>query len=85
MHLVAQGVGPAAVAVDRARDVHAEGEPAVDVSAETPKRDEEHPAMETPWPSRAGGAVTLAESLLAGHPVSGTGGERCQVMVHAAG
>jgi hypothetical protein len=29
-------------------------------------------------PSRADGAVRLAESLLAGHPVKGNGGERFQ-------
>ena len=39
-------------------------------------------SAETRWPSRADGAVRLAESFLAGHPVTGTGGERFQVMVH---
>jgi hypothetical protein len=39
-------------------------------------------SAETPWPSRADGAVALAESFLAGHPVSGTGGDRFQVIVH---
>jgi hypothetical protein len=34
------------------------------------------------WPSRADGAVRLAESFLAGHPAKGSGGERFQVMVH---
>ena len=34
------------------------------------------------WPTRAAGAVAMAESFLAGHPVSGTGGERFQVVVH---
>jgi hypothetical protein len=53
-------------AVDRAREVEAEA----DVSAETS------------WPTQADGAVALAESYLAGHPVTGTGGERFQVMVH---
>jgi len=37
---------------------------------------------ETPWPSQADGMVGLAESFLAGNPVSGNGGERFQVMVH---
>jgi len=37
---------------------------------------------ETGWPSRADGAVRVAESYLAGHPASGTGGDRFQVMVH---
>ncbi len=39
-------------------------------------------SAEARWPSRADGAVTIAESFLAGHPVTGTGGERFQVMVH---
>ena len=39
-------------------------------------------SAETSWPSRADGAVKLAESFLAGNPVRGTGGERFQVMVH---
>jgi hypothetical protein len=34
------------------------------------------------WPSRADGAVRVAESYLSGHPVTGNGGERFQVMVH---
>jgi len=66
-------------AVERAREVRAEkaaGQPpaesvgAAGVSAEAS------------WPSRADGAVTMAESFLAGHAVSGNGGERFQVMVH---
>jgi hypothetical protein len=56
-------------AVDRAREVRAE-QAAQDVSAETS------------WPSRADGMVKLAESFLADHHVSGSGGERFQVMVH---
>jgi hypothetical protein len=39
-------------------------------------------SAETSWPTRADGVVKLAESFLAGNPVSGTGGERFQVMVH---
>lgn len=39
-------------------------------------------SAETCWPSRADGAVRIAESFLAGNPVTGTGGERFQVMVH---
>ncbi|MGO9310145.1 MAG: DUF222 domain-containing protein [Spirochaetia bacterium] len=39
-------------------------------------------SAETSWPSRADGVVKLAESFLAGNPVTGTGGERFQVMVH---
>jgi hypothetical protein len=58
-------------AVDRAREVRAEQQrPAAGVSAEAP------------WPTRAEGAVTIAESFLAGHAVTGNGGERFQVMVH---
>jgi len=34
------------------------------------------------WPSRADGAVALAESFLAGNVAKGNGGERYQVMVH---
>ncbi len=78
-------------AVDRAREVHAEQrstEPAADLSAETRKRDSGHAdlsaeALDKPtWPSRADGMVTLAEAFLAGHAVTGTGGDRFQVMVH---
>ena len=72
-------------AIDRAREVHAEPgptEPVVDASAETPAPDPVDVSSETPWPSRADGAVALAESFLAGHPVSGTGGDRFQVVVH---
>ena len=57
-------------AVDRAREVRAGQAEATGVSAEAR------------WPSRADGAVKLAESFLAGHPVTGTGGDRFQVMVH---
>jgi hypothetical protein len=67
-------------AIERAREEPAE--PAGDaapgelgaahgVSGETPR-----------WPSRADGALRLAESYLSGHPVTGNGGERFQVMVH---
>lgn len=34
------------------------------------------------WPSRADGAVALAESFLVGSTMKGNGGERYQVMVH---
>ena len=58
-------------AVERAREVPAEqAAEAAGVPAEAG------------WPSRADGAVRLAESFLAGHPVKGTGGERFQVVVH---
>jgi hypothetical protein len=61
-------------ALDRAREVKHEGED-VDASAET------HEEGST-WPSRADGAVTLAESYLASNAATGNGGERFQVMVH---
>jgi hypothetical protein len=71
-------------AINRAREVHPEHEvDKVDASAETQTDDgTDDAAAESGWPSRADGAVTLAESFLAGHPASGNGGERFQVMVH---
>jgi hypothetical protein len=77
-------------AVERAREVHAEQVHAqVDAQEAEPPKPEAPGAAETAgvsaetsWPSRADGAVKLAESFLAGNPVSGTGGERFQVMVH---
>jgi Domain of unknown function (DUF222) len=63
-------------AVERAREVQAQetrAQKAVKASG---------PSAEPPWPSRADGAVAVAESFLAGNPVKGTGGERFQVMVH---
>ena len=76
-------------AIDHAREVHAKPgspEPAPEEGAtpaphEPPGSSEDVPA-ETSWPSRADGAVALAESFLAGNPVSGTGGDRFQVVVH---
>ncbi len=73
-------------AVDRAREVHAEQATPADSTLPAPP--DHQPAegggvsAETCWPSRADGAVTIAESFLAGHPVTGNGGERFQVMVH---
>jgi hypothetical protein len=71
-------------AIERAREVRedpgAPGAPAAEVSSE-PARSAGVSA-ETCWPTRADGAVQLAESFLAGNPVTGTGGERFQVMVH---
>ena len=69
-------------AVDRAREVHAEAEKGEKDPADTSERDPHHLPDEARWPSRADGAIALAESFLAGHPVTGTGGERYQVMVH---
>ncbi len=80
-------------AVQRAREVRAE---AAEAAEEPPKEAAVEPSVEaagvsaeaygnrssTCWPSAADGAVKLAESFLAGHPVSGTGGERFQVVVH---
>ena len=65
-------------------------EPAAEAAAPEPTVEPAPPApapavpvsAETPWPSRADGAVAMAESFLAAHPVSGTGGERFQVVVH---
>ena len=69
-------------AIERAREVSRAAEPpapeATGVAGEVAKA----AAGETPWPTRADGAVKLAESFLAAHPVTGTGGERFQVMVH---
>jgi hypothetical protein len=74
-------------AIDRAREVHAEQQatepaPPEPAPAESPAEPPADVSAETPWPSRADGAVALAESFLAGHPVSGTGGDRFQVIVH---
>ena len=64
-------------AIERAREVRAE-------QVEPPKEKAQGAGVsaETSWPSRADGAVKLAESFLAGSPVAGTGGERFQVVVH---
>ena len=77
-------------AIERAREVHARraqpleteapGAPAAQGEAEAVEA--AGVSAETCWPSRADGAVKLAESFLAGNPVTGTGGERFQVMVH---
>jgi hypothetical protein len=77
-------------AIDRAREVHAEqakqAESPDSVDGERPPTQQPteiaDASAETSWPSRADDAVKLAESFLAGNPVSGTGGERFQVMVH---
>lgn len=71
-------------AIERARQPDRETAPGdVDVSAETRAGSEDDDdSADAAWPSRADGAVTLAESFLAGHPATGNGGERFQVMVH---
>jgi hypothetical protein len=76
-------------AVDRAREVRAEqAAPSACAPASPPDRppleggDAGDVSAETRWPSRADGMVKLAESFLADHHVSGSGGERFQVMVH---
>jgi hypothetical protein len=83
-------------AIERAREVHArQTEPLETEAPEVPAMPAAPAAQgeaeaaeaadvsaETCWPSRADGAVKLAESFLAGNPVTGTGGERFQVMVH---
>jgi hypothetical protein len=80
-------------AVERAREVHAQeaqplkpGAPGASGAPAAQGKEEAAEAAgvsaETCWPSRADGAVRLAESFLAGNPVRGSGGERFQVMVH---
>ena len=72
-------------AIDRAREVHAEAAPEAAAPPEPsapPRRPPRDPSAERSWPSRADGAVALAESFLAGHMGSGTGGDRFQVVVH---
>ncbi len=74
-------------AIERARETPAEQSEKApeEPAAEAPEQaatEAVAPSAETSWPSPADGAVRLAESFLAGHPVSGTGGERFQVMVH---
>jgi hypothetical protein len=77
-------------AVERAREVHAQQAEPLETEAPGAPAAEGEPepaeaagvSAETCWPSRADGAVKLAESFLAGNPVTGTGGERFQVMVH---
>jgi len=63
-------------AVDRARELRAAQ------ADRAPREGDGDVSAETPWPSRADGMVRLAESFLAGPPVSASGGERFQVMVH---
>jgi hypothetical protein len=80
-------------AIERAREVHAQqaeplkpkapgapGAPAAQGKSEATEA--AGASAETCWPSQADGAVKVAESFLAGNPVTGTGGERFQVTVH---
>jgi len=70
-------------AVDRAREVHAEQRELPQPRPQTqPPMESNDASAEARWPSRADGVVKLAESFLAGNPVTGNGGERFQVMVH---
>jgi hypothetical protein len=77
-------------AIERAREVHARRAEPLETEApgglaaqgEAEAAEAAGVSAETCWPSRADGAVKLAESFLAGNPVTGTGGERFQVMVH---
>jgi hypothetical protein len=74
-------------AVERAREVQAQemrAQQAAPLKQEAPAEAAETAGLsaETSRPSRADGAVKVAESFLAGNPVRGTGGERFQVMVH---
>jgi hypothetical protein len=72
-------------AVERAREVPAEPvkqvEPLHEAASEA-AAEAAGASAEAVWPSRADGAVRIAESFLAGHPAKGTGGERFQVMIH---
>ena len=67
-----------AVQAESAGEPAVEGAPAEAVAAAAAPAPAEAPC----WPSRADGALRLAESYLAGHLASGSGGERFQVMVH---
>ena len=71
-------------AIERAREVRArQTEPLETEAPSAPAvAAEGGVSAETSWPSRADGAVKIAESFLAGNAVTGTGGERFQVMVH---
>jgi hypothetical protein len=72
-------------ALDRAREVHHEGEartPGVSAETRTCENEHESASAETGWPSLADGVVTVAESFLTSHSVSRNGGERFQVIVH---
>ena len=72
-------------AIERARESDRDTAPGNgDVSAESrPCASEgDDDSKDAAWPSRADGAVTMAEAFLAGHPATGNGGERFQVMVH---
>lgn len=68
-------------ALDRAREVeHSEQQP--DASAERSEDLSDDSSDASHRPSRADGAVALAESYLAGNAASGNGGERFQVTIH---
>ena len=79
-------------AIERAREVNARQPEPIETEAAAPgapgaqgeakAAEATGVSAETCWPSRADGAVKLAESFLAGNPVTGTGGERFQVIVH---
>ncbi|HUJ74170.1 MAG TPA: DUF222 domain-containing protein, partial [bacterium] len=71
-------------AVERAREVRArEAEPhSQEPEPPRPEAETTSVSAERGWPSRADGAVRVAESFLADHQVRGTGGERFQVVVH---
>jgi hypothetical protein len=74
-------------ALDRAQEVEHEAtreEGGGDASAESSKREGHHDGCpgQPSLPSRADAVVALAETYLAGHAVTGNGGERFQVIVH---
>jgi hypothetical protein len=76
-------------AIERAQEAPAEAPEPGEAAVDAPREEPTAAAAGVPagaesgrWPSRADGAVRLAESYLSGHPVTGNGGERFQVMVH---
>lgn len=80
-------------AIDRAREVRAKAasreaasadtvQPAVQPASPAPAAAPAAVSADARWPTRADGVIEMAESFLAGHPVSGTGGDRFQVVVH---
>jgi len=67
-------------AIERTRELRAQQAEPITPSA--PSAQAPCVSEETRRPPRANGAVKLAESFLAGNPVTGTGSERFQVMIH---
>jgi hypothetical protein len=80
--LILRAIERARVHARRAEPLETEAPGAPAAQGEAEAAEAAGVSAETCWPSRADGAVKLAESFLAGNPVTGTGGERFQVMVH---